>query len=222
MSFQRRVTLASGAAVAIAVAIASLATYVLVRNDLHRHVNRSLQTLATAFVQAEQTFPAQQPHRRHRGSVFRSGSAAVPPYPYSALLGHFPDHPGDVTNVDQLVTSSRKVYSAFNGQALPLSKSTITAIATLARAGTGTRFFDATARGTQLRVLAQGVSPGYAVVISHSLMEVNSTLDELSLILFIMTLGGVALASLLGWFVGRTALAPVRRLTAAVRHVSST
>jgi two-component system sensor histidine kinase MprB len=114
------------------------------------------------------------------------------------------------------------VYPAFDGQRLPLSKSTITAIAALARAGSGTRSFDATAHSTQLRVLAEGVNPGYAVVISHSLTEANSTLDELSLILFIMTLGGVALASLLGWFVARTALAPVRRLTATVRHVAQT
>jgi two-component system, OmpR family, sensor histidine kinase MprB len=221
MSFQRRVTLASGAAVAIAVAIASLTTYVLVRNDLHRHINRSLQTLATTFVQAERAFPAQRPRHRHRTSL-RRPSTSVPPYPYSALLGHFPDHPGDVTNVIQLVSGARKVYPAFDGQRLPLSKPTIAAIAALARAGSGTRSFDATAHGTQLRVLAEGVSPGYAVVISHSLTEANSTLDELSLILFIMTLGGVALASLLGWFVARTTLAPVRRLTATVRHVAQT
>jgi two-component system, OmpR family, sensor histidine kinase MprB len=205
MSFQRRVTIASGAAVAVAVAIASLATYMLVRHDLHRHINRSLQTLATAFVHAEQALPAQRPHRHHHPVASGSAPANAPPYPYSVLLGRFPDRPGDITNIAQVITGSAKVYPALDGQLLPLPKPTVAAIAALARAGAGTRFFDATAHGTQLRVLAAGVSPGYAVVITHSLTEANSTLDELSLILFIMTLGGVALASLFGWFVARTA-----------------
>ena len=82
--------------------------------------------------------------------------------------------------------------------------------------------FDATARGTQYRVLAAGVSAGYAVLITHSLTEASSTLSSLRLTLVILTLGGVALASLLGWFVGRTTLAPVRRLTATIRRVADT
>ncbi len=224
MSFQRRVTLASAAAVAVAVAIASLATYVLVRNDLHRHINRSLHTLATAFVAAQQSLPAQpaRPHHRHRSSASANASASTPPYPYSALLHRFPDRPGDITNVVQLVTGTGRMYPAYKGQLLPLPRQTITSVAALARGGTGTRSFDTTAHGTQLRVLAMAVGPGYAVVISHSLTEINATLDELGLILIIITLGGAALASLLGWFVARTALAPVRRLTATVRHVAET
>jgi two-component system sensor histidine kinase MprB len=222
VSFQRRVTLASAAAVAVAVAIASLATYELIRNDLHRHINRSLHTLATAFVQAQQGLPA-QPALPHGGPGSSTGaSTSTPPYPYSALLQRFPDRPGNSTNVVQLVTSAGRMYPADKGQLLPLPRQTIVTIAALARRGTGTRSFDTTAQGTQLRVLAMAVRPGYAVVISHSLTEANATLDELGLILIIITLGGAALASLLGWFVARTALAPVRRLTATVRHVADT
>jgi two-component system sensor histidine kinase MprB len=222
MSFQRRVTLASAVAVAVAVAIASLATYELVRNDLHRHINRSLQTLAGAFVQAEHSFPQRAPGHRHRAAA--TGSSATPalPYPYSVLLRRFPDRPGDITNVVQLVTASGATYPALDGELLVLGKHTITAITALARSGAGTRTFDTTAHGAALRVIAAGVSPGYAVVISHSLTETNSTLSELGLILIIITIGGAALASLLGWFVARTALAPVRRLTATVRHVAQT
>jgi two-component system, OmpR family, sensor histidine kinase MprB len=222
MSFQRRVTLASAAAVAVAVAIASLATYELVRNDLHRHVNRSLQTLAGAFVQAEHSFPPPAPGHPHRVAATGSSSTPTLPYPYSVLLRRFPDRPGDITNVVQLVTATGATYPAFDGERLALGKHTVTAIAALARSGAGTRTFDTTAHGAALRVIAAGVSPGYAVVISHSLTETNSTLSELGLILIIITLGGAALASLLGWFVARTALAPVRRLTATVRHVAQT
>ena len=214
MSFQRRVTLASAAAVAVAVAIASLSTYLLVRNELHHHINRSLSTLATAFVSAEHGLGQRQ----------RSGppSATAAPYPYGLLLRRFPDRPGDVTNVVQLVTGAGSSYPAYNGELLKLSPHTLAAIATLARAGTGTRSFDASTNAAPFRVLAAGVSPGYAVVVSHSLSDVNSTLDELRLILVVLTLSGVALAALLGWFVARTTLAPVRRLTATVRHIAET
>ncbi|MGD0386374.1 MAG: HAMP domain-containing sensor histidine kinase [Solirubrobacteraceae bacterium] len=214
MSFQRRVTLASAAAVAVAVAIASLATYVLVRNELHRHINRSLSTLAQAFVSAEQSMPLTPPRGSH--------ATGTPPYPYGVLLRRFPDRPGDVTNVVQIVTGAGTSYPAYHGQLLVLPRQTRAAIRAVARAGTGSQAFDASANGGEFRVLAIGVSPGYAVVISHSLSDVNSTLSELSLILVILTLGGIALAALLGWFVARTALAPVRRLTATVRHVAET
>jgi two-component system, OmpR family, sensor histidine kinase MprB len=214
MSFQRRVTLASAAAVAIAVALASLATYVLVRNELHRHINHSLSSLVQAFVTGE--------HAMRHTPQAGTPSAAAAPYPYGVLLRRFPDRPGDVTNVVQIVTGAGASYPAYHGQLLRLPSQTLAAVGALARAGAGSQSFDATANGAQFRVLAAGVSPGYAVVISHSLTDVNSTLDELSLILVILTLGGIALAALLGWFVARTALAPVRRLTATVRHIAET
>jgi two-component system sensor histidine kinase MprB len=214
MSFQRRVTLASACAVAIAVAIASLATYVLVRDELHRHINHSLSKLAGAFVADEHSVR----------QIARSGvtPAATPPAPYGVLLRRFPDRPGDVTSVVELVTGRGVSYPAYHGQLLSLSSQTLAEITAVARAGSGTRSFDANEHGAQVRVLAAGVSPGYAVVVSHSLTDVNSILGELSLILVILTLGGIALAALLGWFVARTALAPVRRLTATVRHIGET
>jgi len=214
MSFQRRVTLASAAAVAVAVAIASAATYVLVRNDLHRHINHSLSALAHAFVTAEHALPPK--------AVSAPPSATFAPYPYGVLLRRFPDRPGDVTNIVQLVSGSGAIYVAYQGQELGLPAQTLAAVRALARSGTGSKSFDATASGTPFRIQALAVGPGYAVVVSHSLAEVNSTLDELRLILVILTLGGIALATLLGWFVARTALAPVRRLTATVRHVAET
>jgi two-component system sensor histidine kinase MprB len=217
MSFQRRVTLASASAVAVAVAIASIVTYVVVRNELHHRINRSLDTLATAFVQAEHLSPQLPPDAQ----LFAKRHSAVP-YPYSTLLGRFPNRPGDITNILMLVTSAGKVYPAFHGQVLKLPQSTVARLAALARAGRDRSTFDATAHGEPLRLLAAGVSPGYAVVIAHSLSEANSTLDELRLILVILTLGGIALASLLGWFVARMTLAPVRHLTATVRRITET
>ena len=214
MSFQRRVTLASAVAVAVAVAIASAATYVLVRNELNRHVNRSLSTLGHALASAERAMPAK--------AVSSPPSGSTAPYPYSVVLRRFPARPGDVTNVVSLVSATGTIYPAYQGQELALPGQTLAAIRALARSGGRSESFDATVNGTQFRVQAVALGPGYAVVVSHSLADVNSTLDELRLILVILTLGGVALAALLGWFVARTALAPVRRLTATVQHVAET
>ena len=214
MSFQRRVTLASAAAVAIAVAIASLATYVLVRNELHRHINRSLTAASQAFVAAERAMPATP--------TARARSVGPAPYPYAVLLRRFRDRPGDVTNIVALIAADGTSYPAYHGQLLRLPSGTLAGVRAIARAGGGSESFDASTAGGQFRVLAVGVGPGYALVVSHSLTDVNSTLSELSLILVILTLGGIALAALLGWFVARTALAPVRRLTATVRHIAET
>jgi two-component system sensor histidine kinase MprB len=218
MSFQRRVTLAAATAVAVAVALASAVTYVLVRNGVDRHIDHSLHNLASAFVAAE--------HQTERGSItslFGSPTSSTAPFPYGPLLrSRFPGRPGDSTDVFEVITSRGASYPAFKGLTLPLAGTTKRALTTLARSGSGTRMFDATAHGTQYRVLAAGVSAGYAVLVTHSLTEANSTLSSLRLTLVILTLGGIALASLLGWFVGRTTLAPVRRLTVTIRRVADT
>ncbi len=214
MNFQRRVTLASAAAVAVAVALASLATYVLVRNELHRHVNRSLVTLAGTFVAIEHSMPAR--------AISGPPSATGAPYPYNDLLRRFAIHPGESSNVAEIVTGTGRGYPAVHGTLLPLSKQALASVRALAREGSGSTSFDASANGTVFRVRAVGLAPGYALLVTHSLTDVDSTLDELRLILVVLTLGGIALAALLGWFVARTALAPVRRLTDAARHIAQT
>jgi two-component system sensor histidine kinase MprB len=213
MSFQRRVTLSAAVAVAVAVALASALTYVLVRNDLGRHIDRSLGSLATAFARHE--------HKAAAGDHALPVGAGVP-RSYEILLRRFASQPGDPTVVFGLVDDNGVVRPAINRRAPVLPPATDAALASIARAGAGTRTFDVQIHGTQYRVLAEGVSPGYAVLVTHSLAEGNATLAGLRLTLLVLTLGGIALATLLGWFVGRTTLAPVRRLTATVRHVAQT
>jgi two-component system sensor histidine kinase MprB len=96
------------------------------------------------------------------------------------------------------------------------------AVRALARSGKGDILFDARYDGEDVRVLAAGIKPGLAIEIDRSLTEVESTLNQLRLILLIVAASGIALAALLGWFVARTTLAPVRRLTAAAEHVAAT
>ena len=160
MSFQRRVALSTAAAVAIAVAIASAATYVLVRNELHRHINRSLTAASQAFVAAERAMPATP--------TVRTRSLGPAPYPYGVLLRRFRDRPGDVTNVVALIAADGTSYPAYHGQLLRLPSETLASVRAIAHAGGGSESFDANTGGGQFRVLAVGVGPGYALVVSHS------------------------------------------------------
>jgi two-component system sensor histidine kinase MprB len=207
MSFQRRITLASAAAVAIAVALASATTYVLVRNRIHHHINQSLTTLAGGFAAAAQGL--ENPSTANAST-------------YANLLRRFPVRAGDTTNVAQLVTAGGATVTVLRGQSLQLAQPASATITELAKAGGGRFAFDATAHGQPFRVLAEGVAPGFAIIVTHSLAEADSTLGELRLILLILTIAGVLLAALLGWFVARTTLAPVRALTATVRHITET
>ena len=64
MSFRRRITFVSAAAVAVAVVLASLLTYLLTSHQLHSQVDSQLNSRADSL-----TFIARNPSRRSRGSL---------------------------------------------------------------------------------------------------------------------------------------------------------
>ena len=55
-----------------------------------------------------------------------------------------------------------------------------------------------------------------------SLEEVDHTLGRLAVALILVSIGGIAIAVVLGWMVARTALRPVRTLTKTAEHVART
>jgi two-component system sensor histidine kinase MprB len=63
---------------------------------------------------------------------------------------------------------------------------------------------------------------GQALQAARSLEEVNSTMRRLAAVLAAVSLAGIGLAALLGGFVGRSALRPVRRLMRGTRYVAAT
>jgi two-component system sensor histidine kinase MprB len=195
VSFERRVTVAAAAAVAVAVVLASFASYVIVRQELKHTIDTSLRR-ALDVVSAPNSLPE---------GVLRRGR-------------HRPrrlDAPGVLQLVDASGTVTRAPGVAKD---LPVSG----AVRALARAGKGQLLFDTSYGGEDVRVLAAGIKPGVAVELDRSLSELESTLGRLQLILALVAASGIALAALLGWFVARTTLAPVRRLTAAAEHVAAT
>jgi two-component system sensor histidine kinase MprB len=120
--------------------------------------------------------------------------------------------------VGQLVTSDGVVPAIGQETVLPVD-------ARAREVATGERaeyLEDRDVNGVHARVLTQPIAPGLALQLATGLEEVDSALTRLALILTLFALAGIALGALLGRLVARAALAPVRRLSEATRHVATT
>ncbi|HEX4564587.1 MAG TPA: histidine kinase dimerization/phospho-acceptor domain-containing protein, partial [Solirubrobacteraceae bacterium] len=99
----------------------------------------------------------------------------------------------------------------------------VTAATRSVAAGKHKAFFtDVTVGGTHVRMFTQRVFSDGVVQIALPLTDVDHTLNHLELLLAIVSVGGVALAALLGLLVSNAALVPVRRLTGAAERVTRT
>ena len=202
MSFRTRLTLVAAAAVALAVVIASLVVYVVVRNQLRGQVDDALQSRAAAIVAGPGRPRIQDGHLE-----------GVPP---PSLSG------GDFVQV--VDTSGRTYATEYESGSLPPGKNGLS-VAKEGGPGSGV-FNDAHIDDHEYRVFTTPVRDElgntYALQVARSLGEVNHTLHRIGLFLFLIALGGVAIAGGLGLAVAQTALAPVRRLTQTTEHVAET
>jgi two-component system sensor histidine kinase MprB len=192
MSFRARITLVAAAAVAVAVALGSFVTYVIVRDELRGSVDSALR---------ERAAQAQL-------GVGRLGRFAV----------DFPRVPFGGTGAVAQIVPADDSFPIPGASVLPE-----TGRARSVAAGEGAPYLeDAHVDGVHLRILTQQVAPGFALRLARSLAETDETLARLRWILLLVGLVGVGVAVALGLAVARTALAPVRRLTATAEHVSET
>jgi two-component system sensor histidine kinase MprB len=186
----------------VAVALAAVASYYAVRHQLYKQVDSSLQNEMAAL--------------QANGFNLNGRSAAI--------LSQFNG------NLVQVVTAQGTVeqfepFSRPPSVVLPVSRDqSDLALAQSPESNLTT----VSARGTNYRVLTEGDgiidSNGnpVAVQVARSLAEVERTLSDLRLILWITTLAGIGLAIGLGYLVGRATARPVERLTAAAEHVAAT
>jgi two-component system, OmpR family, sensor histidine kinase MprB len=224
MSTRRRIALASSAAVAVAVLLASALVYVLTSNELRGQVDAQLRNRSDNLRLIER-HPARRHDNRLLDALQDKGSSAQqllesgPRQPGTAL-GNVSPRPNQVRGYQQLVDPRGTVLfrSGAKNVTLPVDART-RALA----AGKGRSFFrDATVNGLSLRILAEYLAPGRVVQFAQPLTEVNELLGHLRLILVLLSLGGILLAALLGRLVARAAMLPVRRLTRAAEHVAET
>jgi len=179
----------------VAVALSSVGAYVAVRAKLRGEVDSSLRARAG---NVEQIMEA-------RGGVPRPGAPppSAPPFGEARFVQFIdpagqPQPEGDV--------------------ALPVD----TADQSIAKGTSGTKLEDAQVGGHHLRILTAPLAQGGAVQVARSLDEVDTVLHGLLLMLAGITIGGVVLAAVLGGFVSRASLRPIRRFTEKTESIAST
>jgi two-component system sensor histidine kinase MprB len=252
MSFRRRVTLVSATAVAVAVLLASVPTYLLTSHQLRSQVDGQLRErgvlhpgpggfpflhrinqrdLREAFLHlsnskaAKSHSPGTALPRLGLPESQTGGSKPATKASGSTATGQGgSSNPFGNPRPNQ-VRGYQQVVDSSGKVILRSANVTLPINArTRALAAKGGRSFftDAHAGAIHLRVLTESLSPGYAVQFAQPLTEVDSLLSDLRLILALLDIGGIALAALLGRIISGTAVAPIKRLTEATEHVTET
>jgi two-component system, OmpR family, sensor histidine kinase MprB len=244
LSLRRRLTLFTALAVALAVALASVIVYALVRDRLRAQIDDTLREragVARVFVGGRSFQPGQGPVGvpGGPGPEAGAGTAVSPGAPPGQAVGkgsngagqegdvlQLPPPPrGDFVPSGQLINSQGEIQQRQGGSGntdtdleIPVSD----AAKRIAATGRGESFADVKAGGTDLRVLTVPAAPDTALQVARPLSEVNDTLKDLTLILVLVSAGGIALGAGLGLFVARTSLAPAAAVSAAARDVAET
>jgi two-component system, OmpR family, sensor histidine kinase MprB len=215
MSFRRRITIVSAAAVAVAVVLASILTYALTSEQLRRQIDTQLRHRARATSGLLHTLDKSGPD----SAVFRRRAHLVAGPRVGNLFSGLSPGPGQVRGYQQMVNASGAILArSANGVSLPVDAGT----RALAAHGGKPFFSDAYVDGIHLRVLAESLGRGRAVQFAQPLAEVDNLLSRLRLILALLVVGGIALAALLGRLVAGAAVQPLKRLTKAAEHVAVT
>jgi two-component system sensor histidine kinase MprB len=222
MSFRRRITLVSSAAVAIAVVLASLLTYLITSHQLRGQVDTQLSNRADNLSLVARS-PASHRSRSTllaliKGQDPEQAQLTAGAGTQSSPLRNLPPSPNQVRGYQQLVDAHGRVLFRSANVTLPVDART-RALAS----GSGGRFFrDARVHGIHLRILAERVASRRVVQVAQPLTEVDKLLAHLRLILVLLDFGGIALAALLGRLVAGAAVLPLKRLTQATEHVALT
>jgi two-component system sensor histidine kinase MprB len=195
---QRRVAYLTTIAVALAVAVTSVAGYVTLRISLYRALDAELVETATSLA----VVPVAQDIRTLGGlteRALRVGNVSVAAIRTDGEIFYVPDE------LDHLVLGPKEL-----------------AVARL-QSGYSARS-GVTTGGAEYRIVAVPITDlgNYALVLGRPLQPTNDILSSLWLVLIIFGVGGVIIAAVVGAYVARSSLRPVRELSAAVEHVSVT
>lgn len=192
-----RISLLAACAVGLAVAVASLAAYLTLRSQLHERLDQSLLQRATL--------------------------ASETPYVYEATFGRISaDFLGAADLNMYLIFPNGTIRSPSNGSEIrPLSHNELL----VANGRLAHTFRTIDENGVDYRAVTVFVSkaPGGAgLMFAQSQASIESTIDRVGLVLLLVGGGGIVAAALIGLAVARSALQPVRRLSAAAEHIAQT
>jgi two-component system sensor histidine kinase MprB len=198
MSFRARLTLASAAAVALAVLLAAPVVYFVVREGLRDEVDEGLVKRAAPIEQ----FPI---------AMLRAGRGL-------GFLDPEPELGGARGYVQVIRCDGTTLNPPDESVRLPVEERTLSVAC-----GEGEGFLaDSHVAGVHVRMLTTPIAPGFAVQVARPLTEVDETLARMRTLLILIAVGGVGLAAALGLAVSRAVLAPVRQLTETSEKVTET
>ncbi|MBV9414569.1 MAG: HAMP domain-containing histidine kinase [Solirubrobacterales bacterium] len=244
MSFRHRLIVLAAAAVATAVVLGSVATYVTVRADLRASVDRQLHQLVADTV-LKRSVPASGNEPKVVSGVTKIiqdratlaklnallgaklvdeittllGGSAAPANGASLVLPR--NRLEQPEGYAQFVSAGGQVLHSNNakntGYLLPVPRRALDVADGLSKAF----YSDATVTGLHVRVLTTPAFGG-AIQAALPLDAIDHTLSRLELVLILVCVGGVLLAAVLGVLVARAALRPVTALTGTAEKVSVT
>jgi two-component system sensor histidine kinase MprB len=230
VSLHRRLTVAGGGAVFVALAIASLAIYFAVRSNLHDQIDFSLVQSAQAVALKASAANAPKPANAPSG---KGGAAGKLPADTS-LRGNGPvlgsDGPGYFQVIPNFGSATKSNRSVTGGPKSPLTQSPAGFVplvgqdALVARGLLPPYFRDVRYRGVAMALYTMHLSSSSDGLVrtARPLTEANATIARVRWLLFALTLGGALVAGLLGRLAANAVLRPVRALAGAVREVSAT
>ncbi len=202
ISFRARISFLVSVAVGLAVAFAALGSYVAVSRQLQGQVPTDLNNAVNSL-----------PRDLVTPNVLNPGQFAVD---FRGLVS-FQDRTGAVV---QVITQSSVVSGQGNKRFLPLTPGAKAAL----KGGLSAPPVETVtaSNGAQYRVVSLSTYPGVVVQVGWPLASTNHALDYLRLVLILVAIGGVALAAMIGWAIGRASIRPVEHLTLAAEHVATT
>jgi two-component system, OmpR family, sensor histidine kinase MprB len=230
VTFRRRIVVLAAGAVAAAIALASVVTFVVVRHELRGGVDASLrkQRPKVMIVSRLDSAPAPAPGEGsgQAGGGTSTGQtvsgealARLPPRADEFFQAQLPSPGlGGSAGLAQVTLSDGQIITSATGAKLPTTE----ADREVAAGKRDESFRDATISGVHVRVLTTR-GPGHATMtLAKPLTDVDDTLGRLRWILLAVTVGGVGVASGFGVGVSRAATRPLGRLTAAAERVTAT
>lgn len=197
LPLHRRVGYLTTAAVALAVALATLAGWLTVRATLYASLDDELVDLASSLA-----VPAGQDITNLGGlseRALRAGNISVAGIKADGKTYYVPDERQHlVLGAEELATA--RLHSGHS-----------------ARSGK-------TAEGSRFRIVAVGIPnlPGFALVVGRPLAATEAVLNSLLLVVGLIGLLGIAIAAAAGSAVARSSLRPVRQLSGAVEQIAVT
>lgn len=199
MSFRARLGTFIALAVGLTVALAAGGSYLVVRHQLYAQLDSSLK------------------------SYVKPGAPIVP-QEYGDILRRTGTGFLQIIGADGGV--SYNSYVRVIPGAEPLQP-TPAQIAIASDPSGGSRFDTETYNGATYRIITESAVDSFsgqpiAVQIGRPLNEIDHTLSTIGLILWFVSLCGIAIAIGLGYLIGRETLKPVARLTGAAEYVAAT